>query len=167
MLITPNSIYLLLLILIFLIISLIFQMFRFRKRLNLIFRKGRENIEDVLKNLLWDLDRQKKETERILKELSSLKDISRISFQKFSVERYNPFKDSGGNQSFSIALLDQNNSGVVITSIYSREGNRVYAKPINNGKSEYPLADEEKMAIKKATDSTVNSKSQTINLRAL
>ena len=64
--------------------------------------------------------------------------------------RYNPFSGVGSDQSFSIALLDGNNNGFVITSIYSREGNRVYGKSLKEGKSEYSLSDEEKKAISKA-----------------
>jgi len=56
----------------------------------------------------------------------------------------------GGDQSFSLALLDKRNSGVVITSLYAREGNRVYGKPIKEGTSEYPLSEEEKKAIEEA-----------------
>jgi len=59
----------------------------------------------------------------------------------------------GGDQSFSIALLDKQNSGVVITSLYTRDGNRVYAKPIENGTSEYTLSKEEKEALSRATGS--------------
>ncbi len=64
--------------------------------------------------------------------------------------RFNPFKEIGGDQSFSIALLDSNNDGIVITSLYGREGNRVFGKPIKNGKSRYLLSGEEKKAIEQA-----------------
>jgi len=70
--------------------------------------------------------------------------------QKVGVVRFNPFKDIGGDQSFSIALLDEEDNGLVITSLYGREGNRVYAKPIEGGQSKYQLSDEEKEAISRA-----------------
>jgi hypothetical protein len=69
------------------------------------------------------------------------------------VLRYNPFDNVGGDQSFSIALLDANNNGFVITSLYAREGTRVFAKPIKNGESEFPLSEEEKEAINRAISS--------------
>ena len=68
------------------------------------------------------------------------------------VVRYNPFSDTGSDQSFSIALLDSDNNGMVITSLYSRDGNRVYAKPVKNNVSEYSLSNEEKEAIIKANE---------------
>ncbi|KKR20451.1 MAG: hypothetical protein UT50_C0017G0011 [Candidatus Moranbacteria bacterium GW2011_GWA2_39_41] len=74
---------------------------------------------------------------------------------KVAVIRYNPFKDVGGDQSFAIAMLNGKNNGLTISSLYTREGTRVYAKAIAAGESEkYPLTDEEKQAIKlaKVTD---------------
>jgi len=67
--------------------------------------------------------------------------------------RFNPFSEVGGDQSFSLALLNESNDGVVITSLYTRQENRVYGKPIKNGQSEYTLSEEEKQAIEKAKNS--------------
>ncbi|MEA3293107.1 MAG: DUF4446 family protein, partial [Patescibacteria group bacterium] len=64
--------------------------------------------------------------------------------------RFNSFNDTGGNQSFSLSLLDENNNGLVITSHFGKETNRVYAKPVKGGASDYSLSEEEKNAIKKA-----------------
>lgn len=69
---------------------------------------------------------------------------------KIGITRFNPFKEIGGDQSFSIALLDEQNDGVIITSYYGRELNRVYAKSIQDGASEHELSEEEKGAIAKA-----------------
>lgn len=112
------------------------------------FKKNKEpqNIKQVL-NYLKSLE---KELNITSKELKELKEKSKLCFQKMEIIRYNPFSGTGGDQSFTIALLDENNNGMVITSIYSRDGNRVYAKPIKNGASEYGLSNEEKTAIKKA-----------------
>lgn len=99
------------------------------------------------------LEKQEVEIQKISKEISRLNKISKLSFQKVSLIRFNPFKEVGGDQSFSIALLDLNNNGFVISSIYGRDGNRVYAKAINNGKSQHSLSEEEKEAIKRATGS--------------
>lgn len=70
--------------------------------------------------------------------------------QKIGIVRYNAFKDVGSNLSFTLALLDNNNNGVVLNGIYSRDNSNIYAKPIKGGKSEYVLSDEEKEAIEKA-----------------
>lgn len=67
--------------------------------------------------------------------------------QKVGVVRYNAFDDVGSNLSFSIALLNHNDDGVVITGLYSRESSSTYAKPIIGGKSKYALSVEELQAI--------------------
>jgi hypothetical protein len=74
------------------------------------------------------------------------------------IVRFNPFSEVGGDQSFSIALLNENDDGVVITSLYTRQENRVYGKPIKNSQSEYSLSEEEKKAIEKAIEKAKNPK---------
>lgn len=143
-------IFTILIILIVVIGYLIFQNFKFKRRLDLFFRKGGKDLGEVLGNLIKKLEGQETDLKKIFEEISRLNQISERSFQKIGVVRFNPFKDVGGDQSFSIALLDLNNNGFVITSFYGREGNRIYAKPINNGKSEYSLSEEEIEAIEKA-----------------
>ncbi len=81
-------------------------------------------------------------------EIERIKKESDFVIQKTSIIRYNPFSNIGGNQSFSAAFLDKKGNGIVITSLYAREGNRVYAKPIKNNKSEYTLSKEEEKVIK-------------------
>ena len=87
---------------------------------------------------------------KISQELKELKRKNKFSVKKIGIVRFNPFKETGGDQSFSIALLDGHNDGVVITSLYTKEGNRMFAKPIKNGGSEYLLSAEEKKAIEQS-----------------
>ncbi len=108
--------------------------------------KKPENLKDILSQF----ESLEKEIKIISEELENLKKGSRFSIQKKVIVRYNPFSEVGSNQSFSAVLLDGNNDGMVITSLFTREGNRVYAKPIKNGVSEYSLSNEEKEAIEKA-----------------
>ncbi len=119
-------------------------MFKFLKKENQ--PKNIKEILDYLKNL-------EKKVDINSEELKNLKKENKFSFQKIGIIRFNPFSSIGSDQSFSVALLDGNNNGVVITSIYAREENRVYAKPIENSQSEYPLSEEEKKAILKAVGS--------------
>ncbi len=70
--------------------------------------------------------------------------------QKYAVVRYRAFDDVGSDLSYSIALLDDKNNGVVITGIYGRNESTTFAKPIENGISKYDLSDEEKQAIRNA-----------------
>jgi hypothetical protein len=80
------------------------------------------------------------------------KEKNRLCVKKIEIKRYNPFSDVGGDQSFSIVLLNDCNDGIIITSLFGSDGNRVYAKPIKKGKSGYELSFEEKEILKKATD---------------
>lgn len=75
--------------------------------------------------------------------------ISALSYavQKVGMVRFNPFGEVGGNQSFAVAFLDNSNTGVIILSLYSRDGVRIYAKPVKEGKSEYQLSKEEEEAL--------------------
>lgn len=87
------------------------------------------------------------------KELSSLKSESIYHIQKIGIVRFNPFRDMGGDHSFSLAILDGNDTGVVITGLHTRERTRVYMKTIKNGKGEHDLSAEEKKALSDAKKS--------------
>jgi len=99
-----------------------------------------ENIEDLL-SAFNDL---KNKVEFLELEIAKLREKNKTMIQKVKLIRFNPFSDVGGDQSFSISLLDENDNGALITSFYSREGSSVYGKPIKNGKSSYPLSKEER-----------------------
>jgi len=113
------------------------------------FKKKREEPKNF-REILAFLKKLEKNIDNLSQDLEALKHSNRFSLKKVGMIRFNPFSDVGGDQSFSIALLDDNNDGLVITSLYTREGNRIFGKPIKNGGSKYPLSQEEKGAIKKA-----------------
>ncbi len=83
-------------------------------------------------------------------DISKLKDDVMRTLQRVGVVRFNPFKDMGGNQSFAIAIVDKNNDGLVLSSLYTRERVNVFAKPVQQGNSSFPLTQEELEAIKQA-----------------
>lgn len=107
-----------------------------------------------LKQALEKLLSEKEKTESYLKKLeNAVEELGREGhghFQRMGVVRFNPFSETGGDQSFALALLDKNDSGVVLLSLHSREGTRVYAKPVKDGKSKYELSKEETKAIEEA-----------------
>lgn len=72
------------------------------------------------------------------------------NIQNIGVVRFNPFKETGGSQSFAVAMTDKKNNGVIISSLYTRDRVNVFAKPIIEGISEYKLTEEEQAAIKKS-----------------
>jgi len=82
---------------------------------------------------------------------------SRGSLQYIGLVRFNPFEDTGSDQSFAIALLDADHSGVVISSLHGRAGTRVFAKPITAGQATHTLSDEETEAVRVATDGSQKS----------
>jgi len=71
-------------------------------------------------------------------------------FGRVGLVRYNPFEDTGGNQSFALAMLDGRGDGFVVNSLHSRTGTRVYAKSIAGGASDAALSEEESAALKQA-----------------
>lgn len=112
------------------------------------FKKDKEPKD--LKQVLKQFSELKNEFKNISQRIEQIERRSKPAIQKTAIIRYNPFSNVGSDQSFSIALLDADNNGIVITSLYSREGNRVYSKPVKNGKSEYSLSKEEEKVIEQA-----------------
>jgi hypothetical protein len=76
-----------------------------------------------------------------------LESRSRGSLQHVGVVRFNPFTDTGSDQSFAIALLDDERNGIVLSSLHGRAGTRVFAKPIQGGQATHALSDEEEQAL--------------------
>lgn len=83
--------------------------------------------------------------------MAVLEGAQRRAFQRVGLVRYNPFEETGGNQSFALALLDASGDGWVLSSLHARSGTRVYAKAIKGGRSDAGLSAEETAAIAQAT----------------
>jgi hypothetical protein len=79
-----------------------------------------------------------------------LEAVQRKAVQRVGLVRFNPFEDTGGNQSFALALLDANGDGMVMSSLHARNLTRVYGKAIVGGKAEAALSDEESQALRAA-----------------
>lgn len=91
-----------------------------------------------------------KKLNNLEKSYQHLSDIGARSIQKMGMVRFNPFPDTGGDQSFVLALLDNHDSGFLMTSIHGREGTRIYIKPVEYGRSKHTLSKEEEAALKAA-----------------
>lgn len=102
-----------------------------------------KNLEALIVGYLDKIDEAKAETEQMKELYNNLNLKLKECIQKFSIIRYKAFDDVGSDLSFSIALLDQSNSGVIITGIYGRNESTTYAKPIDRGISRYDLSQEE------------------------
>jgi hypothetical protein len=129
----------------------VFWIFSTEKRLKRFFLgKKAKDLEDtiaVLEAEIFKLNTAKKETE---KEITVINSKLKKSIRGLETIRFNPFPDQGSNQSFAIGMLNEEDNGLVISSLYSRERMSIFAKPIKNGKSEYELSNEEKEALQKA-----------------
>ncbi len=119
------------------------------------FKKKEKKPPKDLKELFQYLEKLEEDYKKISQEIENLKEKSKFSIQKIGLVRFNPFSEIGGDQSFSVALLDSNNDGVVITSLYSRGNNRTYGKSIKNSQSEHQLSDEEKKVIAEAINKNI------------
>ena len=111
-----------------------------------------KNLEEDLETYMYRVDKVEKQNADILNQIKVLDmDLTRC-IQKIGIVRYSAFKDTGSDLSFALALLDENNDGVVLNGIYSREMSNIYAKPIKNGQSTYTISEEESQAIQKAVE---------------
>ena len=120
-------------------------------RLKKVFRgKKLKDMEEVLRDMGKDLDSIQKFRNELSVYLESVEKRLTKSIRKVHTLRFNPFENSGSNQSFATTFLDDEGDGVVISTLYSREKVGVYAKPIRKYTSEYPLSEEENHVIKSA-----------------
>lgn len=143
-------------ILIFLIISfltlvLIIWMITLEVRLKKLFAGTKaKNLESLMVELGTIISNVEKRQEEVNKHLSNIDSRLDKSIRKIETKRFNPFADAGSNQSFAMALLNDEGNGVVLSSLYARDRMSIFAKPINNGKSDFELSNEEKEVLEKA-----------------
>lgn len=114
-----------------------------------------ENIEQLLEECIDKIDKVNAEHREIENQINKIERNLIHCIQKIGVVRFNAFDNVGSDLSYSIALLDNNETGVVISGLYTRDSSATFAKPIAGGKSKYPLSAEEIQALniaKKASD---------------
>ena len=105
-------------------------------------------MEAVLTTIVRDVHAAKKDIAHLSSRCDTIEKEQLYHIQKIGLLRFNPFKDTGGDQSFILALLDAKDTGVVITALYSRSGTRWYAKKVIEGRgAEHELSSDEKQAL--------------------
>ena len=109
------------------------------------------SLEAVLDAHLDKVYEVSRELDELAARMAVQEGAQRRSFQRVGLVRYNPFEETGGNQSFALALLDAGGDGWVLSSLHARSGTRVYAKAISGGRSEAALSEEETAAIRQAS----------------
>jgi len=123
-------------------ISINLKLARMNKRYNTMM-KGMDgvNIEQLLLNHIEQVKETVGKVDRLSIDCEKIRETAKKNIQKVGVIRFNAFEDMGSDLSFAIALLDYQNDGMVMSSIYSRSESRMYAKPILAGQSSYLLTD--------------------------
>ena len=109
-----------------------------------------DSLEAVLDAHLDKVQGLGRDVERLTARTTALEAAGRKAFSRVGLVRYNPFEETGGNQSFALALLDSNDDGWVLSSLHARSGTRVYAKVIAAGRAETALSEEEAAALRQA-----------------
>lgn len=124
-----------------------------KKKSNVFFEgKDGKDLEEIMLKNVSDIRSLDAEIQELYNISNQVHKLALESIHKVGILRFNPFGDIGGDQSFSVVLLDGKNNGVVISSLHTKEGTRVYSKPIIKGEADkYPLTEEEKKVIKLAT----------------
>ncbi len=129
--------------------ALTYLFFKLKAHYNSILNgSDQKSLQTTLDELLQEVKNAKEKIVKLEKNDSILEQKEKLHIQKIGLLRFNPFKDTGGDQSFILALLDKYDTGIVISGLYARSGMRWYAKRIIKGKGiEYDLSDEEKKVI--------------------
>ena len=115
--------------------------------------KDTESLEDIIVSYLERVESLEEGEEITRAALNAIKDNLKITYQKAGLVKYDAFREMSGALSYSLALLDKENNGVLISSMYSREGCYTYAKEIIKGEAYSTLGEEEKEALDKAINS--------------
>ncbi|MCR8636766.1 DUF4446 family protein [Paenibacillus radicis (ex Xue et al. 2023)] len=105
------------------------------------------NVESALIGLQEKVASSNAEVDGVKQQIQLITQQMKTMKSKIGIYRYNAFAESGSDLSFSLAILDENVDGVVVSGIHNREETYVYAKPLTKGQSQYPLSPEEKEAI--------------------
>ena len=112
--------------------------------------KDAETLEDTIMELVDETEYLRAKDGDTKRLVDSVVSKAQAGYQKTGIVKYNAFKGMGGNLSFVIAMLDDNNTGFVLNSVHSREGCYLYLKDVVEGKTEVLLGSEEKEALERA-----------------
>lgn len=111
------------------------------------------DIKKVLGKILDRSEENSKNIDGVVKRLYTIEENDKRHIQKIGLVRFNPFSELGGDHSFCLAILDNRDTGVVITGLHTRDRTRIYMKDVYKGKSGFELSAEEKKAIASAQKS--------------
>jgi len=141
----------------FSITFILLKVIKHYRNLTIGLKKG--NLDKILETILHDIEKERLCNKKANEAIENLGEEAKYCFKKMGLVKYNPFAELGGNQSFSLALLDGLNSGCVVTGLHSRDSTRVYIKAVKDGVViNGELSKEEASAIKEAKENACSGK---------
>jgi hypothetical protein len=126
------------------------QVSRLNARIDMLTGGAEGDLETVLAEHLEIVHEVGRDLDELTARTAVMESTGRHHYARLGLVRFSPFKDTGGDQSFALALLDESDDGFVISSLHSRTGTRIYAKAVANGKADMTLSAEEVQAIDEA-----------------
>ncbi len=108
---------------------------------------GIDDLEQVIIDMKERISGQEKSNEKLKGSVEAINETLRNKKGNVGILRYNAFADRGSDLSFSLAIVDDQEDGLVLSGLNSRDQTFVYAKPVKQGQSEYPLTPEEQEAL--------------------
>lgn len=150
--IDPLILFLIMFVLIVTLFVMVIVLFTKYNRLNYsyqLFMRGREaqSLEEEIGALFNDISMLKNSTDKNRRDIKKIIDNLRECYQRVGIVKYDAFKEMGGKLSFSIALLNDNETGFILNSVHSSDGCYVYTKEIVEGECAISLGEEEKKAL--------------------
>jgi Protein of unknown function (DUF4446) len=134
-------------------VVLLWRVGRLSRRLEQLTRGSDESsLEAVLGQHLERVRKVVRDVDDVAGRTTALEKDIRRSLGRVGLVRYNPFDDTGGNQSFALAIVDGAGDGFVVSSLHARQGTRVYAKSVTKGSAEVALSEEEAAALQQALE---------------
>jgi len=114
--------------------------------------EGGRSLEAVLEAHLRRVVEVDARVHALERRTGALEAQGRKAIQRVGLVRFNPFEDTGSNQSFALAMLDEDGDGVIVSSLHTRQATRVYVRPVSRAVAEKALSDEEAEALAQARD---------------
>ena len=128
------------------------QISRLKLRIDMLTGGEEGDLEAVLGQHIQTVQEVGQDLDELTARMAVLESSGRHHYARQGLVRFSPFEDTGGNQSFALALLDESDDGLIISSLHSRTGTRIYAKAVTNGKPDSTSSPEEIQAIAEARD---------------
>lgn len=146
---TTILIYIILIATILILIWILMIEIRFKKFFAKTSAHNFEEMVGLMGKKINQLDQKQKEIDQ---HLILIDDKLSKTIRNVKSIRFNPFDDAGGNQSFAISMINDNGDGIILSSLYARDRMSIFAKPIENYKSEFELTKEEKMVLERSKE---------------